>query len=140
MQSDHMINTHNTYNDQRIPLHSHTQQYSCRVHKEKNFYLLFKYMRFETKPKGGYRCHRFDGLGKFIPEVETWYNKTTPKGANQRLKCTTEVPQRPESPTVTLTRHACKYKVHKLHQMYLLEEFNGVYLPCIYTHAKWELL
>ena len=28
--------------------------------------------------------------------------------------------QRPEWPTVTLTWHACKYKVHKLHQMYIL--------------------
>ena len=26
----------------------------------------------------------------------------------------------PESPTVTLTWHACKYKVHKLHQRYIL--------------------
>ena len=29
--------------------------------------------------------------------------------------------QRPESPTVTLTWHACKYKVHKLHQRYILK-------------------
>ena len=31
--------------------------------------------------------------------------------------------QRPESPIVTLTWHACKYKVHKLHQRYILEMF-----------------
>ena len=30
--------------------------------------------------------------------------------------------QRPESPTVTLTWHACKYKVHKLHQRYILKK------------------
>ena len=43
-----------------------------------------------------------------------------------------------ESPTVTLTWHACKYKVHKLHKrMYLwwslctLYTSGGVYLPCI---------
>ena len=28
--------------------------------------------------------------------------------------------RRPELPTVTLTWHACKYKVHKLHQRYIL--------------------
>ena len=27
--------------------------------------------------------------------------------------------QRPESPTVTLTWHACQYKVHKLHERYV---------------------
>ena len=30
--------------------------------------------------------------------------------------------QRPELPTVTLTWHACKYKVHKLHQRCTLKE------------------
>ena len=30
--------------------------------------------------------------------------------------------QRPESPTVTLTWRACKYKIHKLHQRYLLKQ------------------
>jgi len=30
----------------------------------------------------------------------------------------TQVQQRPKSPTVTLTWHVCKYKVHKLHQRY----------------------
>ena len=29
--------------------------------------------------------------------------------------------QRPESPTVTFTWHACKYKVHKLHKRYILK-------------------
>ena len=42
------------------------------------------------------------------------------KGVNQRSKYVTQVQQeRPESPTVTLTWHACKYKVHKLHQRYV---------------------
>ena len=36
-------------------------------------------------------------------------------------KYVTQVQQQSaESPTVTLTRHACKYKVHKLHQRYML--------------------
>ena len=42
--------------------------------------------------------------------------------------------QRHESPTVTLTWHASKYKVHKLHQMYILVEF--VYL--LFTHMPVE--
>ena len=39
------------------------------------------------------------------------------KGVNYRSKDVTQAQQqRPESPTATLTWHACKYKVHKLHQ------------------------
>ena len=41
------------------------------------------------------------------------------KGVNQRPKAVTQTQQqRPESPTVTLTWHASKFKVPKLHQMY----------------------
>ena len=39
--------------------------------------------------------------------------------------------QRPESPTVTLTWHASKYKGFK-------STSGGVYVPCIYSHARWE--
>ena len=47
--------------------------------------------------------------------------ESTHKGVNQCSKYVTQVQQqRPESPTVTLTWHACKYKVHKLHQRYSL--------------------
>ena len=43
------------------------------------------------------------------------------KGVNQSSKDVTQVQQqRPESPTVTLTWHACKQKVHKLTQRYIL--------------------
>ena len=36
--------------------------------------------------------------------------------------------QRPESPTVTVTWHASKYKVHKLHQRYMLSvDSHNVY-------------
>ena len=46
-------------------------------------------------------------------------NQSTHKGVNQRSKYVTQVQQqRLESPAVTLTWHACKYKVHKLHQRY----------------------
>ena len=34
--------------------------------------------------------------------------------------------ERPESPIVILTRHACKYKVHKLRQRYILNIINQV--------------
>ena len=50
--------------------------------------------------------------------------ESTHKGVNYRSKYLTQVQQqRPESPTVTLTWHACKYKVHKLHQRYFLKLF-----------------
>ena len=46
--------------------------------------------------------------------------ESTHKGVNQRSKYVTQVQhQRPESPTITLIWHACKYKVHKLHQRYI---------------------
>ena len=59
---------------------------------------------------------------------------STSKGVNWRLKYATQAQQqRSELPTVTLTWHACKYKVYKLHQRYIL------CVPCIYTHTRWEL-
>ena len=78
--------------------------------------------------------------------------ESTHKGVNQRSKYVTQVQQqRPESPRVTLTWHACKYKVHKLHQRYMRVNTkykvhklhqryiyrgctsDGIYVPCIYT-------
>ena len=49
--------------------------------------------------------------------------------------------QRPESPMVTLMWHASKYKVHKLHQRYIIEGWGCTFgdVPCIYLHARWEL-
>ena len=47
--------------------------------------------------------------------------KATQKGVNQRSKDVTQMQQqRPELPTVALTCHATKCKVHKLHKMYIL--------------------
>ena len=47
--------------------------------------------------------------------------QSTHKGVNYRLKDVTQAQQQsPESPTVTLTWHEHKYKVHKLHQRYIL--------------------
>ena len=46
--------------------------------------------------------------------------ESTNKGVNLRSKYVTYVQQqRPESPTVTLTWHACKYKVHTFQQRYI---------------------
>ena len=43
------------------------------------------------------------------------------KGVNQRSKDVTQTQQqRLESPTLTLTWHASKHKVHKLHERYIL--------------------
>ena len=62
------------------------------------------------------------------------------KGVNKRSKYVTQVQQRAESPKVTLTWHACKYKVHQLHQryilftpvqMYLLEDVPLVEFMCL---------
>ena len=52
------------------------------------------------------------------------------KGVNWRSKYVTQAQhQRPESPTATLTWHACKCKVHTLHQRYILSS-GGDYVPC----------
>ena len=118
-------------------------------------------------------------------EVQIAHAESTRKGVNWRSKYVTQIQQqRPESPVVTLTWHAYKYKVHKLHQRCILQiledvplvEFmslvfthmpgeilrmhlwwslctlylhacqvrfwgctsGGVYVPCIYTHARWD--
>ena len=59
-------------------------------------------------------------------DVMNWitfnYACSTHEGVHYRSKHVTQVQQqRPKSPTVTLTWHACKYKVHKLHQRYILK-------------------
>ena len=47
----------------------------------------------------------------------------TQEGVNSPSKYVTQVQQqRPESPTVTLTWYACKYKVHKLRQRFKKEK------------------
>ena len=51
-----------------------------------------------------------------LNEANSARAESTHKGVNLRSKSVTQVQQqRPDSPTVTLTWHACKYKVHKLH-------------------------
>ena len=59
--------------------------------------------------------------------------ESTHKEFNQHLKYVTPVQhQRPELPTVTLSWHVCKYKVHKLHQRYILS--------CIYPNLHSVLI
>ena len=50
-------------------------------------------------------------------EAQSARAKSTHKGVNLRSKDVTRTQQqRPDSTTVALTCHACKYKVHELHQ------------------------
>ena len=54
-------------------------------------------------------------------EAQSARLESTHKGVNQSSKYVTQVQQqRPESPGVTLAWHACKNKVHKLRQRYIL--------------------
>ena len=49
-------------------------------------------------------------------ESQSAHAESKHKGVHKRSKSVTQVQQqRPESPTVTFTWHACKYKVQKLH-------------------------
>ena len=59
---------------------------------------------------------------KMLADVVTFVlSDSTNKGVNLCSKYITWVQQqKPESSTVTLTWNACKYKVHKLHQRYIL--------------------
>ena len=63
--------------------------------------------------------------------------ESTHKGINKRLKYVTQAQRRPEWPTVILTWHACKYKIHELHLRYILSwDFEDVPLvEFMYLHA-----
>ena len=62
-------------------------------------------------------------------------NKSTLKGVNRRSKYVTQVQrQKPESPTVTLTWHECKYKVHQLHQRYIFRTKPVIATLQTHTH------
>ena len=76
-------------------------------------------------------CHNSESeisgtINCISPFVADWVLKlltieSTHKGVNQRSKDVTQTQQqRAESPTVTLTWHASKYKVRKLRQSYIL--------------------
>ena len=63
---------------------------------------------------------RIKTLGKFCKRSKLFIPESTHKGVNWCLKNVTQVQQqRPELPTVTLTWHAYKCKVYKLHQWYI---------------------
>ena len=62
------------------------------------------------------------------------------EGIDQRSKDDTPAQQqRPESPTVTLTWHASKYKVHKLHQRYALCHYTILRVPGEIKRREVEL-
>ena len=66
-------------------------------------------------------------------------DKSTHKGANWRSKYVTQVQQRrPESPTVTRAWRSCKYKVHKLHQRYILKGTSVEFLYLAFTRMPGE--
>ena len=73
-------------------------------------------------------------IRKIFPQSQTerrW--ESTHNRVNQRSKDFTQSQQQ---------RHACKYKVHKLHQRYILERscltmyLCGSYVTCINSHAR----
>ena len=60
------------------------------------------------------------------------------QGVNLHSKDITQVQQqRPESLTVSLTCHACKYKVHKLHHRYILTGSNTVQVGTVIYVLFW---
>ena len=60
------------------------------------------------------------------PSIPLRTSISTHMGVNQRSKQVTQVQQqRLQSPMVTLTWHACKYKVHKLHQRFVLVKLSS---------------
>ena len=73
-------------------------------------------------------------------EAQSAHAESTHKGVNQPSKYATPVQQqRPELPTVTLTWHACKYKVHKLFSFFsfllILRMYPWWSLCILYLHA-----
>ena len=59
----------------------------------------------------------------------------THKGVKWCLKYITQIQQqRPKSPTVTLTWHACKHKVQKLHLRYILLDYGNKW--CVYLCVR----
>ena len=61
------------------------------------------------------------------------YRINTKGHTNTNTDITQTQQQRSESPTVTLTWHASKYKVYKLHHRYIFRGYTsgGVYVPFI---------
>ena len=97
----------------------HGQPHSCGCVDEGMLYVLFCFHDLST-----YRSRLYFFFSRLIPTpVVQWmkvgytscFHESAHKGVNQRSKYVTQVKQeRPESPTVILTWHACKYKVHIL--------------------------
>ena len=80
---------------------------------------------------GGILAHiecRSSSVGRCVNlkqnEAQNACAESANKGVNYHSKYVTEVRQRPESPTVTLNWHACKYKAHTRHQRNSLKKVN----------------
>ena len=80
----------------------------------------------QLKPVVPYRCTTAYNLYKLIGTTNKQESKLALKIIRQAQQ------QRPESPMVTLTWRACKYKVYKLHQRYILA-FENVLWWSLYT-------
>ena len=88
----------------------------------------------QLKPVVPYSCTTAYNLYKLI-------GTTNKQGSELTLEIITQAQQqRPESPMVTLTWRACKYKVHKLHQRYILEFENVPLVEFIYLVVGWSQL
>ena len=79
--------------------------------------------------------------------LQIW-NRTRPRALVQnqqtwsqlafKIPLTQAQQERPESPTVTLTRHACKRKGHKLHQRYTDDVPLVEFMYLIFKHMSSE--
>ena len=65
------------------------------------------------------------GLGWIATHNQTAHTVHRLADEQHHSKYLTQAQQGPESPTVTLTWHACKYKVHKLHQRRYINSTRG---------------
>ena len=74
------------------------------------------------------------------PRFSSWFDSKTKSIQKEVNKCSKHVTQtqqqRSESPTITLTWHSCKYKVHKLHLRYILWwrlciTYSNSHLACV---------
>ena len=88
----------------------------------------------QLKPVVPCRCTTAYNLHKLIGTTNKQWSELALEIITQAQQ------QRPESPTVTLTWRACKYKVYKLHQRYILEFENVPLVEFIYLVVGWSQL
>ena len=97
-----------------LAVHIKMMLLSRKRHRAKVYFLMILSRTFAARGSQLWNRTRPRGLVQI---------ESTHKGANKRSKYVTQTQQlRRESPTVTLTWHACKYEAHKLHQRYILKK------------------